>query len=636
MEIAGIELRYLLGQAGSAAGHYVSNVYGINRSALLFKLRHPEKPDAHMMVSTAGVWLTSRRLDQTEPNRMQRRLRDSLSRARFAGARQEGSERIAYLEFLNFDKKYVLAAELFGGGNLVLCDQDMKILALLRSIDVRHRKLAVGLPYSPPPANGLDVFEAGLQEFARSAPATEAVRWVGRTFGLPKRYAEEALRRSGADPRARADLLGAPQISQIFEAVRSLALDVAGGRHEPAVSDQGEARPVRLAGPARAAPSFMEAVDEAFSSQITRAGRDAQSQETEKKILECRARLEEQEKASEAVVQRSRRISELARALPSLAPAGASLADAAARLEEMGAQLVRVRGAPHLSVAGVKVRVDPDASPHSAASALFDESKKQAAAVKSIEAQRLRAEAQLRKLEGRAEGERASVGSRQIAKRAWFQRYRWFFTSDGFVAVGGRDSSSNSALIRKQMGGEDRVFHADTFGSPFFVLKDSGKASAASIEEAADATVCFSRAWRDAVHGTGAYWVLPGQVKKAAPSGQFLPKGSFVIEGRRNYVRASPLKLAVGMVRRPDSLMLCCGPPAPVKRHSACYALIEPSSGDMADAAKKIRYEFARSFEESRALPLDEFVRALPAGGSHVVEVGAGSGEPLAQDPGSL
>lgn len=629
MEIAGIELRYLLGRADSAAGHYVSNIYGINRSALLFKLHHPEKPDAHMMVSTAGVWLTSRRLDQTEPNRLQRRLRDALLRAKFTGARQEGSERIAYLEFANFEKKYVLAAELFGGGNLVLCDQDMKVLALLHSIDVRHRRLSVGLQYAPPPANGLDVFGAGLEEFAKTASATESVRWVGRTMGLPKRYAEEAFRRAGADPRARADLLDAAQVSEIFDAVRALALDVAEGRHEPAVLD-GEAHPVRLGEDASPAPSFMEAVDEVFCSQITSAGRDAQSRETEKKILECRSRLEEQEKAAESVVQRSRQISELARALPSMAPPGGALADASARLGELGAQLVRVRGVPHLSVSGVRIRINPDASAHSAASALYDESKKQAAAVKSIEAQRLRTEAQLRKLEGRAGDERASVGSRQIEKRAWFQRYRWFFTSDGFVAVGGRDSSSNSALIRKQMGPDDRVFHADTFGSPFFVLKDSGKATPSSIEEAADATVCFSRAWREAVHGTGAYWVLPGQLKKAAPSGQFLPKGSFVIEGRRNYVRASPLKLAVGLVRHSGSLMLSCGPPGPVRRQSICYAVIEPSSGELADAAKKIRYEFARTHEESRAVPLDEFVRALPAGGSHVTELGEGSGEPLA------
>lgn len=640
MELAGIELRYLLGGIGSeAVGHYVSNIYGIDRSSLLFKLHHTEKPDAYMMVSTSGVWLTSRRLDQSEPNRLQRRLRDALGRARFTGARQEGSERIAYLHFSSFEKEYVLAAELFGGGNLVLCDGQMKILALLHSVEVRHRKLSVGLEYAPPPANGLDVLAASLDEFAGTASAAESVRWVGRTLGLPKRYAEEVFRRAGADPRAPADSLPPERVRSIFEAARSLAADVAGGRHEPSVCG-AEARPVRLPGEGRPAPSFMDAVDEALCSQMVQAGRDAQSEATEKKIREYRSRLEEQEKAAETVVQRSRQISSLARALSELASAGAaSLSDprASGRLGELGAQLVRVRGVPHLSVSGVKARVNPDASLHAAASALFDESKRQAAAVKAIEAQRARASSRLAELEGQAGAERESLGSRRIAKRAWFQRYRWFFTSDGFIAVGGRDSSSNSALIRKQMKARDRVFHADTFGSPFFLLKDSGRAGAMSIEESADATVCFSRAWRDAAHGTGAYWVEPGQVKRAAPSGQFLPKGSFVIEGKRNYVRASPLRLAVGMASRSGSPLLACGPPAAVKKYSSTYAIIEPSSGDLAEAAKRIRAEFARVREaEARAVPLDEFVRALPAGGSHVVELGDGSGQTLPEDPGQV
>lgn len=639
MDLAGIELRYLLGAIDAeAAGHYVSNIYGIDRSSLLFKLHHTEKPDAYMMVSTSGVWLTSRRLDQSEPNRLQRRLRDALGRARLAGARQEGSERIAYLHFSSFEKKYVLAAELFGGGNLVLCDGQMKILALLHSMEARHRRLAVGLGYEPPPANSLDVLAADLQEFAETASGAESVRWVGRTLGLPKRYAEEALRRSGEDPRAPADGLAPDRVRRIFESARSLASDVAEGRHEPCATGT-DAHPVRTAG-AEPAPSFMEAVDAVLCSQLTRAGRDAQSQETEKKAREQRARLEEQEKAAETVVRRSKEISDLARALSELASAGvSSLSEprAGARLAELGARAVSVRGAPHLEVSGVKTRINPGSSLHAAASALFDESKKQASAVKAIEAQRLRTQARLAELEGRAGAERGRLGSRQIEKRAWFQRYRWFFTSDGFIAVGGRDSSSNSALIRKQMGGGDRVFHADTFGSPFFVLKDSGRAGALSIEETADATVCFSRAWRDGAHGTGAYWVSPPQVKRAAPSGQFLPKGSFVIEGRRNYVRASTLRLAVGIVQRPGSLALACGPPAPVKKHSVCYAVIEPSSGDMAEAAKKIRTEFARAREqEARAVPLDEFVRALPAGGSHVVELGDGSGQPLPEDPGHL
>ena len=47
------------------------------------------------------------------------------------------------------------------------------------------------------------------------------------------------------------------------------------------------------------------------------------------------------------------------------------------------------------------------------------------------------------------------------------------------------------------------------------------------MNEVAHATVCFSRAWREGMYGVSAYWVNPEQVKKSAPSGEFLPKGSF-------------------------------------------------------------------------------------------------------------
>ena len=41
----------------------------------------------------------------------------------------------------------------------------MKILALQHSIDVRHRKLNVGLEYAQPPQSGLDIFNLSENDF---------------------------------------------------------------------------------------------------------------------------------------------------------------------------------------------------------------------------------------------------------------------------------------------------------------------------------------------------------------------------------------------------------------------------------------------------------------------------------------
>src|SRR3712207_8995723 len=70
-----------------------------------------------------------------------------------------------------------------------------------------------------------------------------------------------------------------------------------------------------------------------------------------------------------------------------------------------------------------------------------------------------------------------------------------------------------------------------------------------SLHQVAQATISFSRAWKDGLSSADAYWVMAEQVKKGAPTGQFLPKGSFVIEGKRNYIKGVELRLAIGIMQ---------------------------------------------------------------------------------------
>ena len=196
----------------------------------------------------------------------------------------------------------------------------------------------------------------------------------------------------------------------------------------------------------------------------------------------------------------------------------------------------------------------------------------------------------------KTESEKDLIVVSEIRKKSWYERYRWFFTTDGILTIGGRDTASNSAVIRKHLVKNDKVFHGDIFGSPFFILKEAENAPDASMNEVAHATVCFSRAWREGLYGVSAYWVNPEQVKKSAPSGEFLPKGSFTIEGQRNFIKSETLRLAVGiMPQDDDDYVLTCGPPEPIKKNSICYAIIEPHGLEMVEAAKKIRMEFLKN-----------------------------------------
>ena len=116
-------------------------------------------------------------------------------------------------------------------------------------------------------------------------------------------------------------------------------------------------------------------------------------------------------------------------------------------------------------------------TPTSLASRLFDEAKRLEEAnsrltqiMHDLETQREALTEQTKSQEDRAV--RKIVTDRR--ERQWFERYRWFVSSDDHLIVGGRDSTTNSIIINKYTKPNDIVFHADLHGSPFFILGNSG------------------------------------------------------------------------------------------------------------------------------------------------------------------
>ena len=161
---------------------------------------------------------------------------------------------------------------------------------------------------------------------------------------------------------------------------------------------------------------------------------------------------------------------------------------------------------------------------------------------------------------------------------------------------------------------QDIVFHAEIHGSPFFLVKnigiindgDTDQNNHQSLVEGAIATVSFSRAWKDGLSSADAYWVYPNQVKKGAPTGQFLPKGSFVIEGKRNFLKGLELKLAIGVTYE----------------NNIIYSIITPGTIDPMNATKKIKTELIKNSQQSNSelieylkkVSLDDIIRVLPSG----------------------
>jgi predicted ribosome quality control (RQC) complex YloA/Tae2 family protein len=196
---------------------------------------------------------------------------------------------------------------------------------------------------------------------------------------------------------------------------------------------------------------------------------------------------------------------------------------------------------------------------------------------------------------------------RMTRKTEWYEKFRWFISSEGFLVIGGRDATTNEIVIKKHTDKHDIVFHTDMAGSPFFVIKTEGKAvGEATMQETADATGSYSRAWKAGLAATDVFHVTPEQVSKTAQSGEYMAKGAFMIYGKTTYLK-NAMRLAVGVK---DGMVI--GGPVSAIRPAAekCIEVIQ-GSAKPSDAAKLIQKRIGGS--------LDEIIKFLPAGGVSVV-----------------
>ena len=137
----------------------------------------------------------------------------------------------------------------------------------------------------------------------------------------------------------------------------------------------------------------------------------------------------------------------------------------------------------------------------------------------------------------------------QRPKKRWFDRFRWFYTSDQVLVIGGRDAGQNEELIRKYLEGGDTFVHADVHGASVVVVKGKTK----DMDEVARFAAAYSGAWRAGFASADVYAARPDQVSKTAESGEYLSRGSFVVRGERQWFHDVPLEVVIGLQKAPET-----------------------------------------------------------------------------------
>jgi predicted ribosome quality control (RQC) complex YloA/Tae2 family protein len=585
-ELSGLEVLVLVKELDlRLRGFYVNNIYSLGDS-LAIRLRRPGDEDALLVVSQKrGAWISSLLSERTETTPFASKVRQELERKAFVSARQQDLDRAMEFSFGDGAGSRVLVVEMVPPGNVMVTDTEGKILVVKRETRTKDRVMAKGGTYSPPVRKRTSPEELtpGAVREALESEATAGAA-IGRHVGLPRKYVQEVLQKLGiedAEPSER--LMG--REAEAVRAVKEL-VQAARERPRPCVCEFSGGQEVFAVPPDHPkvlfeAESISEVCDRLFLDEAkappeASKGPGAPGAEAEK------LRSQEEGLRRKALEVRS-------------AAEKAQLAD----LE--GAILA-------VEAAGVKLRKTAG-SPASVASEAFAYAKELEGKADAVHKAAARVSRRAKK--------KAGPESKPLAmkKKEWFQKFRWFMTSGGKLAVGGRDAQSNSTLLKRHMQDVDTVYHADLFGSPFFLLKQGSTQTEPESLEVAQATVAFSSAWKTGLGAADAYWVSPSQVSAAAPSGEYLPRGSFAINGSKNFVKRSLVELAVGVdekgrvVSGPETAVSAAGP----------YVVLRPHKEKGSDTAKSVFHELRKLAGEGASFDLDDVARALPAGGGKVV-----------------
>jgi predicted ribosome quality control (RQC) complex YloA/Tae2 family protein len=652
-----------------------------------------------------------------------RMLRNRIEGATFASVEQYEFDRILAFTFERDDQDTRILAELFGDGNVAVCDANGEVIDAFETVRLKSRTVAPGAPYEYPESR-LDPFAADYETFrARMADSdADLVRTLATRINFGGTYAEELCTRAGVAKTRSIDDATDDDYERLFDAIERLDERLRSGDLDPriyreavdGVDDDGDtsaedpgdvgrvvdATPIPLeereaAGlHATTAESFNAALDDYFHALDAQAGPDEGAGEPQRPDFEAeiakRERIvEQQESAIEEFEEQAEAEREKAEALygnydlvdavlsavSDARDAGHGWAEIAERFEAGAkdgidaaaavADVDEAAGTVSVDLGEHVVALDPDAGVEKNADRLYREAKrieeKREGAEEAVAETRAElAEWQERRDEwdasddgtagstdgdddpgarGESDGDSEGPDTDWLAEASipvrrpehWYEQFRWFHTSDGFLVLGGRDAEDNEALVAKYLEPGDRFLHAQASGGPVTVLKATGPSEAArevdfpdsTLEQAAQFAVSYSSVWKDGHHSGDAYLVRPDQVSKTPESGEYLETGGFAVRGERTYFEDVPVGVAVG-IQCADETRVIGGPPEAVESRLATGVRVEPGRFAQGDVAKRIYRQFREQFTDTsfvrKIASPDRIQHFLPPGTSRIAD----------------
>jgi len=564
-------------------------------------------------------------------------LRKELKGGTIATIAQYDFDRIVEIQFARSDDERYLICELFSKGNVILTDTSKRIILPLRGFRSVARQVVRGRQYEYP-ATQLNPVDISYDEFetAIASISRDVVRTLATRFNMGGLYAEEVCLR--ADVAKDKTSVTSDETQMLYAALRAVFDPLRSSELKPHIvcDDSGpiDVLPFEVSQferyEKRYFADFNQAVDAYYGLEVEKPETTPATQARLEKIIDRQKaaiqqfknrerenhfkgdllfeKYQEVDRLLKAVRQarKSETWDEVGRALGSLS---------------FVEQVDQRTGTVTINVEGATIDVVVDKDVPQNAQKYYEKAKVMKAKAEGAERALARSITTM-------DQERASAGKQlesdrrrpKKKKTRWFERYRWFFSTDGFLVLGGRDAETNEELVKKYLEPRDLFLHADVHGAPAVIVKSQGKEiPELTLREASQFAVSYSSIWKQGLDSGRCYWVYPSQVSKTPEPGEYVPKGAFIIRGERHYME-SQAQLAIGL--HEDKIV--GGPVSAITRVAQPAVVLEPGKYNQSDVAKMISRELlirAREDERKRlrtVVTVNQITKFLPSGYSEI------------------
>ncbi|MCI7428341.1 MAG: NFACT family protein [Methanobrevibacter sp.] len=574
-------------------------------------------------------------------------LRKRIKGAHVESITQHNFDRVIKIR-VKKDKYYTIIVELFDKGNIILLDDENNIIQPLKRKQLSERDISSKREYVFPKERGINPIEVTKEELSElfKNADSDAVRTLAMN-GLGSLYAEEIIQRANntveIDKNTLTPQLSDKQIAEIHNSMQELFDNLKDGSIKPQIvkkDSKEDVVPLDLIKYDDFEKTFYndfnEACDEFYSKKVNSTIKNVKEAAWNKKVKKFEKRLNLQQETLDNFEKTIKESKHKGEVIYSNYPTIENIINVVNNawsndysFKEIGKILKKAKkdgmaeaqiyesidkmGVLTLNISDTSFNINPKLTIPENAEIYYEKAKKAKRKTKGALIAIENTKKQLEDIKSKKDiaMENVSVPKKRIKKNLkWYEKHRWFISSDNTLVVGGRDANSNELIVKKYLDPNDIYLHADIHGASSVSIKLNGEELNENIiKESGEFAASFSSAWSMGFTTQDVYWVHPDQVTKTPESGEFLKKGSFVIRGHRNYIRSARVRLGIGIVDY-EGKRIMAGPVDALEAHCDNFVVLKPGFTKKEAIAKKILHKI----NEDDLITLDDIIRVLPSG----------------------